>query len=50
MRFYQGNQFPPRYKGAILVTEHGSWNRSKKSGYRVMAMRLQGSKVLGTSR
>jgi glucose/arabinose dehydrogenase len=46
MRFYQGNQFPARYKGAILVAEHGSWNRSKKSGYRVMAVRMQGGKVL----
>ncbi|MFA6232119.1 MAG: PQQ-dependent sugar dehydrogenase [Rhodanobacter sp.] len=46
MRFYQGGQFPARYKGAIIVAEHGSWNRSKKSGYRVMVVRLKGSKVL----
>jgi glucose/arabinose dehydrogenase len=46
MRFYEGNQFPASYKGAIIVAEHGSWNRSKKSGYRVMVVRLKGSKVL----
>lgn len=46
MRFYEGKQFPASYKGAIIVAEHGSWNRSKKSGYRVMTVRLNGSKVL----
>ena len=46
MRFYEGKQFPASYKGAIIVAEHGSWNRTKKSGYRVMTVRLQGSKVL----
>jgi glucose/arabinose dehydrogenase len=46
MRFYEGKQFPASYKGAILIAEHGSWNRSKKSGYRVMTVRLNGNKVL----
>jgi glucose/arabinose dehydrogenase len=46
MRFYEGRQFPAGYRGAILVAEHGSWNRTKKSGYRVMTVRLKGNKVL----
>ena len=46
MRFYQGKQFPVSYHGAILIAEHGSWNRTRKSGYRVMVVRLKGSKVL----
>ena len=46
MRFYEGAQFPAPYKGAILIAEHGSWNRTKKSGYRVMTVRLDGNKVL----
>jgi glucose/arabinose dehydrogenase len=46
MRFYDGNQFPASYKGAIIVAEHGSWNRTQKSGYRVMTVRLKGDKVL----
>ncbi len=46
MRFYTGKQFPAAYQGAALIAEHGSWNRSMKSGYRVMAVRLRGSKVL----
>ena len=45
MRFYQGKQFPASYKGAIIVAEHGSWNRTEKSGYRVMTVRLAGNKV-----
>jgi glucose/arabinose dehydrogenase len=45
MRFYEGKQFPAGYRGAIIVAEHGSWNRTRKSGYRVMTVRLNGSKV-----
>jgi len=45
MRFYVGRMFPAGYRGAILVAEHGSWNRTKKSGYRVMTVRLDGNKV-----
>ncbi len=46
MRFYEGRQFPADYKGAIIVAEHGSWNRSKKSGYRVMTVRVKGDKAV----
>ncbi len=46
MRFYTGNQFPARYRNALFVAEHGSWNRSRKAGYRVMAAFLQGDKVV----
>ncbi len=36
MRFYSGSMFPPAYRNTIFVAEHGSWNRSKKVGYRVV--------------
>jgi len=36
MTFYTGDMFPAEYKNAIIVAEHGSWNRSQKIGYRVM--------------
>lgn len=36
IHFYQGDLFPPHYKNALFVAEHGSWNRSKKVGYRIM--------------
>jgi glucose/arabinose dehydrogenase len=40
MRFYTGSQFPADYRGGIFVAEHGSWNRSKKSGYQVARVLL----------
>lgn len=36
LAFYRGTMFPPAYRNALLVAEHGSWNRTQKSGYRVM--------------
>ncbi|MDJ0698842.1 MAG: PQQ-dependent sugar dehydrogenase [Woeseiaceae bacterium] len=41
VRFYTGAMFPEEYHGQIFVAEHGSWNRSKKIGYRVMLVRLE---------
>jgi glucose/arabinose dehydrogenase len=35
MKFYTGNMFPAEYKNGIFIAEHGSWNRSKKLGYRI---------------
>jgi len=35
MRFYTGKMFPAEYKNNIFIAEHGSWNRTKKSGYNV---------------
>ncbi|HVZ36718.1 MAG TPA: PQQ-dependent sugar dehydrogenase, partial [Polyangiaceae bacterium] len=45
MRFYTGQMFPAQYHNAILVAEHGSWNRTHKSGYRVMVAELDGNRV-----
>ena len=36
MRFYTGHMFPPVYKNAIFIAEHGSWNRTIPIGYRVV--------------
>ena len=46
IRFYTGEMFPPEYRGQIFIAEHGSWNRSKKIGYRVMLARLDGNEVV----
>ncbi|HTP61791.1 MAG TPA: PQQ-dependent sugar dehydrogenase [Burkholderiales bacterium] len=47
MRFYTGSMFPAEYRNQIFIAEHGSWNRSKKNGYRVSLIRLDASgKVL----
>lgn len=42
MRFYTGKQFPAEYKNNIFIAEHGSWNRTKKVGYRVVRVVLDG--------
>lgn len=34
--------FPPAYDGMAFVALHGSWNRSKKIGYEVVALRFAG--------
>src|SRR5229473_840632 len=33
--FYTGTQFPESYRGGAFVAEHGSWNRSTRSGYQI---------------
>ena len=38
--FYDKAQFPPQYKNSIFVALHGSWNRTKKSGYKVVLIKL----------
>jgi glucose/arabinose dehydrogenase len=45
MRFYTGSLFPAEYREQIFVAEHGSWNRSKKIGYRLSLVRLDGDRV-----
>ncbi len=46
MRFYTGRMFPPEYRNQIFIAEHGSWNRSKRIGYRVTLVRLDGSRAV----
>ena len=46
MRFYTGTMFPPEYRGAVLIAEHGSWNRGRKQGYRVSAVKLDGNRAV----
>jgi glucose/arabinose dehydrogenase len=43
--FYTGNMFPASYKNAVIIAQHGSWNRSVPSGYRVMVARTDGRRV-----
>lgn len=43
IRFYEGGMFPPAYKNQAIIAKHGSWNRSKKSGYEVVKVELDGN-------
>lgn len=47
MRFYTGRQFPAQYRNRIFIAEHGSWNRSKKIGYRISMVTLEGNRAVG---
>ncbi|HEX9650945.1 MAG TPA: PQQ-dependent sugar dehydrogenase, partial [Cyclobacteriaceae bacterium] len=46
MRFYSGNMFPSSYRNQILVAQHGSWNRSTKSGYKVLLVTVENNKAV----
>lgn len=41
LTFYDSNLFPPEYRGDAFAAEHGSWNRSKRTGYKVIRVRLK---------
>ena len=43
LTFYEASAFPAKYRGAIFVALHGSWNRSRKAGYEVVAVFLDGA-------
>lgn len=38
LKFYTGNMFPAEYKNAMFIARKGSWNRSKKLGFDVVAV------------
>ena len=46
MRFYTGTQFPAAYRNQIFIAEHGSWNRSKKIGYRITLVRVENDRAV----
>jgi glucose/arabinose dehydrogenase len=41
LAFYDGSNFPPEYRGDAFAAEHGSWNRSKRTGYKIIRIRLK---------
>jgi glucose/arabinose dehydrogenase len=41
MTFYDAKQFPTQYQGDIFAAEHGSWNKSARTGYEVVRVPLQ---------
>ena len=41
--FYEGEQFPAEYKDRLFVAHHGSWNRTRKSGYDLMMATIDAS-------
>jgi hypothetical protein len=46
MRFYTGAMFPAEYRNQIFIAEHGSWNRSRKIGYRIALVRVKDGRAV----
>jgi glucose/arabinose dehydrogenase len=41
MTFYSGTQFPAEHRSSIFVAQHGSWNKSLRTGYKVIRIPLK---------
>ena len=40
LRFYNGKMFPAEFRNRIMIANHGSWNRTTKTGFNVMQVSL----------
>ena len=47
LTFYEAQQFPEKYRGSIFAGEHGSWNRSVRTGYEVVYVPVKNGKASG---
>ena len=47
MVIYGGDQFPSEYAGDAFAAQHGSWNRAKRTGYKVVRVRLKDGEPSG---
>jgi glucose/arabinose dehydrogenase len=47
LAFYTKDKFPAKYKNGIFIGQHGSWNRSKISGYKVLFVPFANGKPSG---
>ncbi len=46
LKFYTGKAFPITYRKQIFIAEHGSWNRSKKSGYKISLVKTKANNAV----
>ena len=47
MTFYDGDQFPEEYRIDAFAAEHGSWNRARRIGYKVIRVPMKDGKATG---
>jgi glucose/arabinose dehydrogenase len=40
LTFYTGSMFPKSYVNQLFIAQHGSWNRSEKSGYNILLVKF----------
>jgi glucose/arabinose dehydrogenase len=45
--FYEGKMFPKQYDGQLFAAEHGSWNRSVRTGYEVIMVPIKNGHAAG---
>ncbi|HEY0139399.1 MAG TPA: sorbosone dehydrogenase family protein [Thermoanaerobaculia bacterium] len=45
--FYEGKMFPEKYRGGAFVALHGSWNRSRRTGYKVVHVPMRAGQPAG---
>lgn len=45
--FYEGSQFPAEYRGNAFVAMHGSWNRDRRTGYKLVRLLMKDGKPTG---
>lgn len=45
--FYTGSMFPAEYRGNAFVALHGSWNREKRTGYKIIRIPFSKGKPTG---
>jgi glucose/arabinose dehydrogenase len=45
--FYGATQFPAEYRGDIFAAQHGSWNKSVRTGYEVIRIPLRNGHATG---
>jgi len=46
--FYNQKKFPSKYHGGAFIAQHGSWNRSELSGYKVVFVPFEHGKPSGS--
>jgi glucose/arabinose dehydrogenase len=48
LSFYTGEMFPASWKNDVLVGFHGSWNRSRPTGYKILRVRASTGRATGS--
>ncbi len=47
LTFYDGDRFPDQYQHDAFAAEHGSWNRARRVGYKVIRIPMKDGKASG---
>ena len=47
MTFYDGEQFPAEFRNDAFAALHGSWNRARRTGYKVVQIPIENGKATG---